>query len=354
MFKISSTHHDVVVQGDTKNLTTAYLYTLSRSMLSVQRDTETMEIVTVIANGSGTEFRNRYYTDPKGRLEIPLRNIVNSFYDIGTSFAITINFNELDGTLADNSVVILAETLKGISYNDMLAPRQKDSPSVVDEYRHDLILPPNVIINPNVAGQTMAGVVVESNYHTIDDSASWELVSNGTGTPVSPLGERNAQIYCPAFTDELSLIAGRDNPVTVKTWKMEKPDVCTDLVVIQWTSLTGCLRRHYFPIVGYLNEAGEELSVIEAGNGYDIRKNAVKGLRCRLTGLTSYGCWYYQDLLQASDAHAVVKQTEVNIATELESMETACHVSGGMDTTPQGVGFFNFEFVVKLRRYDTF
>lgn len=354
MFKISSTHHDVVVQGDTKDLTTAYLYTLSRSMLSVQRDSETMEIVTVIANGSGLDIRNQYYTDPKGRLELPLRNIVNSFYEIGAQFAITINFNEIDGTLADNSVIIIAEPVKGISYNEMMAPRKKDSPSISDEYRHDLILPPNIIINPNVGGQMMAGVLVETNYHLIENSASWELVSNGTGTPVTPSGDRNNRIVCYAYADELALITGKDDPKTVKVWKMEKTDICTDLVVIRWTSLTGCVRQHYFPIVGYINEAGEELSIIEAGNGYDIRKNVTKGIRCRLTGLTAYSCWYYQDLLQASDAHALVKQTEANFATEIESMETACHVSGGMETSPSGTGFFDFEFTVKIRHYDTF
>ena len=115
------------MQGDTKNPTTAYLYTLSRSMLTIQKDIEAMEIVSIYTSGSGIETRNQYYTDPKGRLEIPLRNIVNKYKDGGVSqFAITLNFNDIDGTFADSSVVIVAEPIKGISYNDLLAPRKKD------------------------------------------------------------------------------------------------------------------------------------------------------------------------------------------------------------------------------------
>ena len=152
MFKISNTHHEVIVQGDTKNPTTAYLYTLSRSMLTIQRDSATMEIITLITSGGDIE-RNQYYTDPQGRLEIPLRNIVNKYKAGNVSqFAITLNFNELNGSLADSSVAIVAEPIKGISYNDLLAPRKKDSPSLNYEYRHDLVLPPNIIICPMLQG----------------------------------------------------------------------------------------------------------------------------------------------------------------------------------------------------------
>ena len=355
MFKISNTHHEVIVQGDTKNLTTAYLYTLSMSMLTIQRDTATMEIVSLYANGGGIEVRNQYYTDPQGRLEIPLRNIVNKYKAGGVStFAITLNFNELDGTLADSSVIITAEPIKGISYNDLLAPRKKDSPSLNYEYRHDLVLPPNIIVCPNVAGHTLAGVVIESNYQDFEASATWAEMSNGLQTEITPSGERNSQLVVHAYADELVLNVGKDDPTIVKKWRIERADVCTDLVAIRWTSLTGCVRQNYFPIVGYVNEADEEISIIEAGNGYDIRKNVVKGIVCRLEGLTAYSCWYYQDLLMASDAHAVVKQTEVVFSDEMESMETSCHVSGGMGTSPRGIGFFDFEFTVKLRHYDTF
>ena len=355
MFRINSTHHEIIVQGDLKNLTTAYLYTLSRSMLTIQRDSATMEIISLYASGGGIEVRNQYYTDPQGRLEIPLRNIVNKYKAGSVSlFAITLNFNELDGTLADGSVIIIAEPIKGISYNDLLAPRKKDSAVLNHEYRHDLILPPNIIVCPNVVGQMLAGVLIESNYQDFEASAEWAEMSNGLQTAISPSGERRNQLVVHAYADELVLNVGKPNPIIAKKWRIERTDVCTDLVAIKWTSLTGCVRQNFFPIVGYINEAGEEISIIEAGNGYDIRKNVVKGVVCRLEGLTPYSCWYYQDLLMASDAHAVVKQTEVYFSDEIESMETACHVSGGMGTSPRGVGFFDFEFTVKLRHYDTF
>lgn len=344
-------HFTIIIQGDAKNSSTVYLYTLSRSMLTIQRDVAKMAVVNLYMNGGGITVAHAYYTDPQGRLEIPLKNFVNKYFEAGvTSVTVMFFFNELDGSAVDSTSAYYVEPRLGISYQDALAPKNKDVDGFSSYvHRQDLILPPNVIVRPDTAGFLInqQPVVIETNYHAIDGNAVWAQTDGGTDYTITPTG--NA-IAVNMFADSLKLTSGADE----KVWPFEKPDDCANLVVIQWTSLTGVKRQHFFPVVSLINGNDNEVSIVEAGNGYDIRKNAYKGVKCRLCGLTAYGCWYYQDLLQASDAHAIVKQTWSTFTDEMASMETACLVEGGMDATPEGNGFFNFEFTVKLRHYDTF
>lgn len=349
-YNSSGGYFRITVQGDAKNASTVYLYTLSRSMLSIQRSVAKMAVVTLYLQGGGISFFKMYYTDPNGKLEIPLKNYVNKFYDAGvTSVTMIYYFNELDGSAIDTAPTYYIEPRLGISYQDMLAPKNKDVDGFSYAKRQDVILPPNVIIRPDTVGFLInqAPVVIETNYHDHDVNAAWAQTDGGTDYTITPTGDF---VTVNMFADSLKLTSGASE----KVWTFEKPDDCTNLVVIQWTSLTGVKRQHFFPVVSLINANDNEISIVEAGNGYDIRKNAYKGAKCRLCGLTPYGCWYYQDLLQASDAHAIIKQTWATFADEMASMETACLVEGGMEATPEGNGFFNFEFTLKLRHYDTF
>ena len=340
----------MVFQGDPGTGTNWNAFTLSRSMLRIERlDNYVMSVVSILYMPYPGKTIN-YYTDPYGVLELPLKNFVNLNADSG-ALSLAIYVYETDGTLVD-SYSPYVNIFQGISYGEMLAPRKKDTPLLSYEYRHDLILPPNVMIFPNVYGQMYAPLFIESNAHIIDGDAIWEELSSGSWIAITPSGDRSNTIASHAYADALRLTTGKDHHV-VRIWNYDKPDVCTDLVCIRWTSLTGCVRQHYFHIVGFINSTDKEVSIVEAGNGYDVRKNAYKGIHCRLTGLTAYSCWYYQDLLQALDAHAIVNQTYATFATEMESMETACHVTGGMEESPNGNGFYNFDFIVKLRHYDT-
>lgn len=356
MFTVNSSQgkFTAYIQADYKTTAHGDAFSLSRTMLRLERNDDQKTSVYGISymwTGGSSVVMLPYYSDPDGVLEIPLRNVVASH--IGDTIVVNLHLYETDHSLVDQGGLQL-DAYKGISYGDMLAPRGKDV-NVGDfmfANRHDVILPPNVMLNPNIAGGFTSGVVVESNYHTLDGDATWTASSGGgLGNAISPSGDRTNMIYVTAAMDALTLTTGKNQDI-VKTWEMIKPDQCADIACVQWTSLTGALRRHYFPVVSYINGVDKELSVVEAGNGYDIRKNAFKGVRCRLTGLTPYGCWYYQDLLQASDAHALVNRTW-SLGDELSSMESAVLVEGGMEATPEGNGFFSFEFTLKLRHYDT-
>ena len=148
----------------------------------------------------------------------------------------------------------------------------------------------------------------------------------------------------------LQLAAGKDHD-QVKQWHLEKPSECEDLVLIRWTSQTGAVRQHYFNVVSYIRGVDKTVSLVSAGDGYLVDKNQYNAVRCRITGLTPYGYWYYMDLLQASDAHAVIQPTFLSIDDEMASEQTAVFIEGDEAETPAGIGFFDFEFIVKLRHY---
>ena len=113
----------------------------------------------------------------------------------------------------------------------------------------------------------------------------------------------------------------------------------------------GATRQHYFPITAFIKGNDKQVSILTSGDGYKVEKDTFEGLRCRLTGLTAYGYWYYMDLLQASDVHAIVKQTFSLWSTEMASEQTAAYVEENEMETPQGNGFFDFEFTIKLKHY---
>lgn len=357
MFSFPSTNSKftVTIQGDYDGVNNVgLLYSRSRSMMRLHReDAQKLTIFSVKIYATPNTW-TLYYSDPQGTLEIPLKNHVAENMAAGT-LSLTVHMYEV------NDIVNVVDSaggtfnlFNGISYNDATAPRKKDTELWNAAYGHDVILPPNIILNPTTAaGLTGKGVIVESNFGTWGASKllnlSWAQYVSGVGTAITPTGARDNQLEVGPTADTLKVTDGVD----AKEWRLDKADYCTNLVCIRWTSLTGAVRQHYFPIVSFINGVSEAVSLISAGNGYDVTKNAFKGVRCRLTGLTPYSVCYYSDLIQAIDAHAVVYPTYSTWATEIASMETAAFVDANSVETPEGNGFYNFEFTLKLRHYDT-
>ncbi len=316
-------------------------YTLSRSMLRIKR--EDMQQLSLVQIDYSTGDTIVYYTDPQGVLELPLRDFMAA---AGSMLALSITMTETNGTTVD-TLALKIEVLVGMSYYNVFAPRNKDAERFFAAYGHNVVMPPNVIINPS--NSYGIGIKVESNLHTIDANVVWSYMVSGIGTTITPAGSRKNRLDVGDTADTLKA----DNTTNAKEWPLMKPDYCTNLVVCRWTSRTGCVRQHWFPIAAFINGADQSVSVVEAGNGYDVRKDTYDAVRCRLTGLTAYGYWYYMDILRANDLHAVIMPTIANFETEISSMETAAFCDVNEMETPQGNGFYNFEFVLKLRHYDT-
>lgn len=318
----------------------ANVYSASRTMLRIKReDIQQVSVVNMSYSGAwGSELPVNYYTDPDGVLEIPLRNIVNAH---PTEILTAITMHEVDGTLVDGLSVTL-DVLQGLSYYDINAPRIKDADQFLAVYG-SVVMPPNIMLNPNtLSGLTANGIIVESNL-----AYDWMQYTNGVGTVVTPSGARSNELVIAAGADTLKV----SHDGVTKSYKLDKPDYCANLVCIRWTSQTGATRQHYFPITAFIKGSDKQVSILTSGDGYKVEKDTFEGLRCRLTGLTAYGYWYYMDLLQASDVHAIVKQTFSLWSTEIASEQTAAYVEANEMETPQGNGFFDFEFTIKLKHY---
>ena len=105
--------------------------------------------------------------------------------------------------------------------------------------------------------------------------------------------------------------------------------------------------------MAFIKGSDKQVSLLSDGDGYLVDKNTYNGVRCRLDGLTQYGYWYYMDLLQASDVHAVMQVSFVSITAQLASEQSAVFVEGTEAETPQGNGFHPFEFTLRLQHYGT-
>lgn len=313
-------------------------YTLSKSMLRIKR--EDAQQMSVVIMGYA------YYTDPKGVLEIPLQSIVNDNAD-SSPYYLYILMQETDGTFVDDFDIYI-DIVPGIDYVNVFAPHNKDAAQFSAAYGLDVVMPPNVIVNPTNSIHPI-GTRVESNLHVKNNAVAWKKSVGGVLSTITPTGVRSNRIDISHDADALVCT---DN-VDTKEWTLLKPDSCSNLIVCRWTSRTGCVRQHWFPVVAFVNGVDQSVSVVSPGNGYDVRKDAFDAVRCRLTGLTAYGYWYYMDILRASDLHAVYMPTLNVFETEISSMETAAYCEAKEMETPQGNGFYSFEFTLKLRHYDT-
>lgn len=314
-------------------------YTLSRSMLRIKR--EDTSILSLVQIDYSTGESIVYYTDPQGVLELPLRDFIVRGAPL---LAIAVEMKETDGTSVDTFAAKI-DVYEGMSYYDVLAPRNKNADQFAASFLHYVVLPPNVIFNP-ANGQ---GIKVESNMHNVNLSLVWAQYAGGVGTTITPAGARSNRLDVNAAADTLKC----DDGVSTKSYKLEKIDGCTDVVVCRWTSRTGCVRQHYFPIVSFINRVDDAVSIVSAGNGYDVRKDTADAVRCRLTGLTSYGVWYYMDIFRANDLHAIIQPTFSVFETEISSMETAAYCDINEMETPQENGFHDFEFTLRMKHYDT-
>lgn len=342
----------VSFQGDFGSGTHWLGYTGSKSMIRVQRlDTQKVSLVTILGQPNPNKAIS-FYTDPSGVLEIPLRNMLMQNQDlIPATLGIDIAMSEIDGTPVDVFGKYI-DVFPGVTYNDALAPSNKDAAQLYWAGEHYVVLPPNIIINPGTfAGVPGLGVIVESNYHLFDTDAVWSEL-RGLSYTITPQGVRGCEIPVRLDADILSLVAGKNHD-ELKDWPLAKPDKCTDLVFCRWTSKTGAVRQHYFPIVAFTKGSDKQVSIMSAGDGYMVDKNIYDGIRCRLTGLTPYGYWYYADIVQASDLHAVVPLTFTSYEDEIVSPQSSAYVEANDMETPQGNGFYNFEFTLKLRHYGT-
>jgi hypothetical protein len=312
-------------------------YLKSRCTMRFFPNSMTFQKVAVTMNGTDTggtlhtQGPIYYYTDTNGDLAIPLRDMLLWFKKQGVD---AVNFEAdsfadvLDTQVADIATAVLG-IVEGISYNAVGSPKGKDVEDATAQ-RPDVIMPPNVIINPSWS----YGSQIEGNYTLIDPTANWSY---------NPTNMLHSEINVKGNIRTLTLTdSGND---VIKTYTLADAPTCADLLMVQWTSLTGAQRIHYFPIVSFIRGNGDKIEVESLGDGYEVQKANYTAVRCRITGLTRWGYYYYMDLLQASDPLACVIANGI-----VEDMQPV-FIDGESAETPEGTGFFNFEFVANLKQY---
>lgn len=287
-----------------------------------------------------------YISDNVGELSLPLQKWMKIAMTKSNQYLTLRVQATVDGV--DDRLDMYLNVLPGISYNDLLAPRQKEINDMYQGLMHRTVVPPNVMIYPSLG---VLELIFESSYgdislHGSTPIGTWTANNYGGGTTaLSPAGTRSNEIHVGFKTESVTFDDGNG---AARTWPIDRVDDCTDIVVLRWTSITGATRQHAFPFFSIENNVEERVGLVTVGDGFKVAKNVSNGFVIRLTGLTAYSVWYYNDMMNANDLHATIDGT--GITTE----QTLAMVDGSTAVMPQGNGFFTFEAKIKYRHYDTF
>lgn len=329
------------------------LYEKSKSMLRLKRrNSNVVTLFVVTFEKDGVTHTLSLFTDPNGEVNVPLRNVVARFYDKQsplTNIGITATMREVSDpdTVVDSIEQMTPYLFGGISYMDALAPYHGykglvDTPMIV--------LPPNVMYHNPYVTSKVSPFHFESNYNNFHFSLQGLEWKTGNNYTLQPIGHRHNTYIIPSIVEtEIRLLRNGDE---LCAWQLKRPTGCERMATFMWTSLTGASRMHSFPVVSFIDEYEDTISIDSAGDGFPTRKNAIKGVVCRITGLTSYSVWYYQDLLMSSDVHCLI-QPSLDFESDIYHENSECEIIGSNTATPEGNGFFSFEFTAKLRHYDS-
>lgn len=290
-----------------------------------------------------------YISDPSGRLVVSLKKW---FQIIGAGNYGTITISaEINGTT--DSLIIIPNVKKGISYYDILAPRQKQMDSFTLGLSQHSVVPPNVMLNSELIDSIIAESSLQSNGIQSPPTGTWQGFQPGySPVTLTPGGDRaNEVVISSKYTRLTYTESGLIGRTPVRIWTIDFADGCADLIVLQWTSQTGAKRRHMFPFFSLSGNVDEAASLLSLGDGFKVAKNVSNGFIVRLTGLTPYSWWYYADMAMASDLHAVPVEDGI---TYIDSEQTAAYCTDTQMVMPAGNRFVTFEATIKYRHYDTY
>lgn len=281
-----------------------------------------------------------YYSTPDGDLDIDLHNLVVKAQKAGVGSSAWIKIDSDIISLSDTDTMLMAVTIdNGNSYNDIWAPYGRDCVSVVtDAEDPHIVTPPNIIWTD----PTGPAPVIESNAQNV----AWrQFDAYGVGT--LPTVSNN---LITMDSGTVSLRVKRDE--NYYFWNFKLQGDCEDLMLIQWISRTGRTKLAYFPVISKISDISA-LDIDVIGNGFEALKNHQECYRCRLDGLTPYSLWYYADLLFSPSVKASLDHS--GKITDIFATDLANAVVMG-DTADVKIGYDmrSFEFIVKLRHYDSF
>lgn len=338
---------EATLMGDSMSTNQVKVYLASSSVAMVKRTAALPDIAyyTVTQVTGGVTYSYEYTPDIDYSLRLSLRKWFDRAAQNGDTYTdITIKAYDGGGSEVD-TLTARCYVLEGISYNDIAAPAIKDGNGTLSLYGHNVITPPNMMLNI-INGY---GIQVEGS-----PSYIWqETRFGGTTASVTPTGARSNQI--PLQNGSTLLEQGTLGIGYHDQYKMVDDDQCANVICLRWTSQTGAVRQHQFYFDSQQRQTEESVDLLSAGDGFRRLKNVSNAMRIWLSGLTPYAMWYYQDMFQASDIHAVLikNQTAADFEAEMSSEQSFVTIEGEA-TMPIGNGYHTFSATLKYRHYDTF
>ena len=350
-YNSSNGHFSAAVQVDSNGtIDIGYIGSSSGAVFTIAAGVAS-GIYTYLFSGSytppgspSTPIRDTKYTSaPDGTLRVSLRKYL-AMAGPGGTVTLTVQA-EMEGM--EDTLTMTLHAVPGVSYQDISIPRDNEMVHVTGN-RH-AVVPPNVMLVSEdfpaiIAETSLANVAIPSGDLPL---GVWQGYQPGySPVTLSPSGERNNSLEISTKYTRLTYSDGG----LVHSWDLQQPDVCTDIVLLRWTSQTGAVRQHVF-IADVLEASVDGAAILlSLGDGFRVAKNVSNGIKVRIDGLTPLGWWYYADMLLASDLHAMLPGQTGDIGSEFY----AAFCTEEQAAMPAGNGFVSFGATIKMKHYDSF
>ena len=284
-----------------------------------------------------------YMSDPGGSLQLDTRNLFIQARGASVSNYcwMRISSERISDTSITDLAVVGLSVVGGISLNAIWAPYGRGCSGLIPEAEDPhQVTPPNVIwADPDAA----ASLLIENTLYT---DLVWRQVVGATQPALNHIDYTMAPDQ-----GATAIYARRDEGFFY--WNFKVKGDCDTLIYVAWVSRLGGKKAAYFPVVSRINDM-QMLELDTFDNSFSSLKNRNELYRCRLDGLTPYSLWYYQDLLFSPSVYATLDYGMANLGSIIGSGLLGATVMGDTAEVKAGYDMRSFEFVIKLRRYDTF
>lgn len=334
-----------------KNINNAYyIYADSAGYMFLRHVGMKPVIYTIVGFGAAVSIeRTQYQSDFDGSLMLSMRKWMDTV-GAGKYLRLNVSVPSASDPSESETLQLFLNVLPGIDYADSVRPSEQGLKNWELGYTVS-VLPPNVMYScPLRNGINLQMESSHAAYDEENEGGNWSQLIGDSETGLSVSGLRNNQVTFSGGADRL-VFAGS------AIWILSKLQKCVDMAILQWTSQTGAVRRHLFPVRRHSAVVNGEIRLINLSDGITVLKNFDSGFTIFADGLTSYGWWYYADMLRASDLHAIYGVDAIEAGDALEALQlplTAAYCEESGYSVPQGVGVFNFSATIRYRSYGQF
>lgn len=295
-----------------------------------------------------------YTSDPTGKLVMSMRKWIN-LCDDGNNFTLLVEA-DISGTI--EQITLTVNVLAGVSYNDIIAPIANgyEQFTQIGGASHQVV-PPNVILGnfgfSPVVESSLANSVIPS---TQIPNAGFRTTPNGNAITPSGSRKNQVQVFVAQIGGTTLYYKETDgNNDTLAFTEITKPDTCELIALMQWTSLTGAVRKHMLRVKEISGNVDSRENLLSLHDGFKSVKNVSNSFKVYLEGLTPYSYWYYSDMLFANNlkAYVISAATMPTINVDSYFNEVEC-VDNNKSIMVDSKGLMTFEATIKYKHYDSY